>query len=43
MVVGAGLDSIAVPPFTPGTPRRSSQKYAVSGRGRSLIFSLEFP
>ena len=38
MVVSAGLVGIAVPPFTPGTPRRSLQKYAVLDRGRSPIF-----
>ena len=43
LVVGAGVVSMIVPPSTPGTRRRSSQKYAVSGRGRSLIFSSEFP
>ena len=43
VVVGAGLVGIAVLPSTPGTPRRSSQQYAVPGRGRPLIFSLEFP
>ena len=43
VVVGAGLVSIAVPPSTPGTPRRSSRKYAFFGRGHSLIFWLQSP
>lgn len=43
VVVAAGLVGITVPPSTPRTPRRSSEKDSFSGRGRSPIFWLEFP
>lgn len=43
IVVGAGLVGISVPSSTPGTPRLSSQKYALSSRGRPLIFWIESP
>jgi hypothetical protein len=36
--VGVDLVNIAVPPFTPGTKRRSSQKYAITIGGYSPIF-----
>jgi hypothetical protein len=43
IVAGAGLVGIAISLFTPGTPQGSSQKYALSDRGRSPIFQLKVP